>query len=394
MLQQLQALVAQSLEQAASPFYLVVDNLLRVREAAGNGARYGFRDLTTGRTLSEQLLFLLGTEGMIDPYRTLECVATAAGITANIHIVALEGGWGLAYFDASREHDRRQQQQQIANELSLLQQRQQKLLAELHKAQIELEEANRVKGLFIAGMSHEFRTPISSILGYADLLTESLADDAAARQQLGAVSRGANHLLSLVENLLDQARIEQSEMVLRPEMSNFRLLTARLDEMFRPLAEQKQLELSWQVDRGVPKDLWVDELRLRQMLINLVGNALKFTRKGRIVISAGWRDDVLHVEVDDTGPGISPEIAAHLFEPFRKGNENMKGAGLGLSISHALARLMVGQLELVPSAQPGTTMRLTIHAPTSAEPADAKHPSQSLVGLSLLVTDDDDDFLN
>ncbi len=393
MIDSLRNMIERRRQQTLRPFYLIVDSQLTVREAEGDGAYFGFGVPTPGRSVADDLLFLQGNDGSTDPYRVLECVETPSNRIADIHVVAMAGDWGLAYFDATEKHQRQQLEQQASNELALLQHRQEQLLSKLRQTQTSLAEANRLQGLFIARMSHEFRTPLSSVLGYADLLTETLSDDLDSLRQLGAIKRGANHLLNLVENLLDQARIEQDEVVLYPSHIDVRSMLGQLTEMFQPIADQKRLTLTGAVSDTLPEKVWVDELRLKQVLINLIGNALKFTSRGQVRIGIDWRDDRLSVEVTDTGPGISEALRQHLFEPFRRGGEGGKGAGLGLSISRTLARLMGGDLQYFYPDPPGTGMRLSIAAPPPTTPGAAPSDKLPLRDILVLVVDDDNDLL-
>ena len=336
------------------PCFLVVDFDLRVREITGDAAHYGLGDLAPGTDAADALLFLQGSDDAVDAHRTLEFLQTASGRYARVQILRLDDGWGLAYQDASHEHERRQRSQQASNELALLKHHQERLLR-------ELEQANRLKGLFIAHMSHEFRTPLGSILGYTELLMEDLANNPQALDMLGAVRRGATHLLDLVENLLTQARLEQDELPLRPTAVDLVALAAQLDELFRPLARQKRLGLSWRHARNLPKAVWLDALRLRQILVNLLGNAVKFTHAGDVSVAIDWSDDTLCLAVADTGPGIAAELTGQLFEPFRQGRGG-QGSGLGLAISRALARRMGGDLELSSTPGQGTTVHLRVPA--------------------------------
>jgi len=393
MIRDLRAVIEGRQRQKLRPFYLIVDNQLSVRESEGDGAYFGFGMLTPGQSVTDELLFLQGSEGTLDPYRILESVMTPSNRFADIHVVAVENGWGLAYFDATATHEQRQLEQQASNELALLQHRQEQLLNELQETQRSLAEANRLQGLFIARMSHEFRTPLASVLGYADLLMETLSDDHGSLLQLGAIKRGANHLLNLVENLLDQARIEQDEIVLYPSHIDVRSMLNQLTEMFQPIADQKKLALIERVSETLPEKIWADELRLKQILINLIGNAIKFTPIGEVKISVDWRNDVLSVEVADSGPGIPEALRKHLFEPFRRGGEGGKGAGLGLSISRTLARLMLGDLKHRSPDQPGTVMQLYIAAPIPSAPDHTTSGRSPLRDKLVLVVDDDSDLL-
>lgn len=357
----LRAYVDDLLVRQARPFVLRLDTRRRVAASSGDGQPYGFDNLVVGQSVEAQTPFLLGLAEPPQSRQVIQFWETPTGAAAHIHLLPLSDGLGLVFVDATPERDRQRRHQQAAHELALLQYQRERLVRELENSQAKLVEANRLKGLFIARMSHEFRTPLSTILGYSDLLRETLRDDAVALKDLGAITRAAHYLLNLVENLLDQARAEQEDLPIQPQATRIADLIAELDGMFQPIAEQKQLVLRWQHSRHLPAKLLIDGLRLRQVLINLLGNALKFTREGSVTVALDWHQDQLEVEVADTGPGITKALQSNLFEPFRQGDSG-KGAGLGLSISRRIARSMGGELRLGQTSPSGTAIRLRLPA--------------------------------
>jgi signal transduction histidine kinase len=364
------------LRARARPFVLLLDDDLRVLAYEGDGSRYGFANLTAGQQLDAEVPFLQGLVGEVAEEQLIEFWGTPDGGAANVHLRRLPSAWGLIYLDVTAERDRRLRHQQAAHELALLEHQRARLVRELEASRAALAEADRLKGLFIARMSHEFRTPLSSVLGYADLLADELTDNPAALRDLGAIRRGGSYLLNLVENLLDQARLAHEELPLHPQEMQWQGLVAELDDLFRPLAEQRRLALHWQTAPRVPARLWLDGLRLRQVLVNLLGNALKFTREGGVTVTADWESGTLRVAIGDTGPGIAPDLLPRLFEPFRQGDRS-KGAGLGLSISRALARRMGGSLSVAATSAAGTTLSLELPAAaleTAARNAEASPP--------------------
>lgn len=379
--------------QRARPFFLVVDRDYRVREWLGEGGYYGLPELRTGTAVGESLLFLQGTAERPDAYTVLETVETPAGTWADVHVVALKEGWGLAYVDVSRERHRQAKFQQAAHDLSLLSEQRERLLGELQKARAELEEANRVQSEFIGRMSHEFRTPLTSVLGFADLLSEDAADPAMVQHNVGAIRRGARYLLNLVDNLLDQARLESDALQIHPAVCDAQALGADLEEMFRPIAEQKGLSFVWIFDSSIPERLWLDELRLRQVLINLIGNAFKFTREGSVSVEIAWHDQRLSVEVVDTGPGIPEQALSRVFEAFHQETTTSGyagGAGLGLAISRALVRQMGGELSIDSKLGSGT--RLSFHCDAPPRQVAQRVDHGPLRDALVLVVDDDEDI--
>ncbi len=238
----------------------------------------------------------------------------------------------------------------------------------LERARRAAVEASEAKSRFVASMSHEIRTPLSAVLGYADLL-ERLPERPERRAWARQVAHNARHLLALVDDILDLSKIEAGALVLEPAAVSLFELMADLDGLFRALAEEKRLDLTLQVDGEVPDALEVDPLRLRQVLINLVSNAIKYTDRGRVSVRAsvtrpeGAGSPRLRVEVADTGVGIGPADQARLFQPFTQvgaGAVRRAGAGLGLSIARRLARLLGGELSLRSEAGRGSTFTLEL----------------------------------
>ncbi len=388
------------LNQAAKPLYLVVDEAHRLLSVSGDSTYYGLGDLLPGSNVSETLAFLVGADRQPGTPFLIELVETPSGKAANIHVFALPRGWGIAYLDATRERDELQRRQQATNELALLHQRRERLLQELEEARgtlerknRELEEATRLRSLFIGRMSHEFRTPLSSILGYTELLLEELEEQPVAQSRLAAIQRGGRYLLNLVDNLLDQAQLEHEELRLHPSACDLRSMARELEEMFRPVARHKHISLEWQFHGDLPERVWLDELRLRQILVNLLGNAFKFTQAGKVTVELDWRDGRLRLAVTDTGPGVPLEAQSRLFEAFQQvggDRSTSKGVGLGLSISRALVRRMGGDLCFAPHVG-GSRLELAVQAPARTGPPPGT--AEPLRGAQVLVVDDDEDIL-
>jgi signal transduction histidine kinase len=372
-------------DQRQLPFYLLVNDALELADARGQAAHYGFTDLHRGKDLSETLLFLVGMEDTaLGQITTLPILDMGQDIYAHVYILRLKNGWGMAFTDACREHAERLRYQQLANELALSER-------ELARKHAELEQAMQAKSLFIGRMSHEFRTPLSSILGFATLAQEDMGDAARLHTDLQAIKRGANYLLSLVDNLLDHSVLEHERLHIRPTACDIGRLVGELEELFQPTARQKGLSMAWWVDVSLPKRLWLDELRLRQVLVNLIGNAIKFTREGAISISLEWADDRLQVAIEDTGTGIPPQDLKRLFKPFSQGpamEQGQRGAGLGLSISRGIVQAMGGELML--DSQPGRGTRASFHVEAPAR--DRKSDEErSLHRQRILLLEEDPD---
>ncbi|MGL4554493.1 MAG: PAS domain-containing protein, partial [Gemmataceae bacterium] len=219
---------------------------------------------------------------------------------------------------------------------------------ELERAKEAAEEASKAKSEFLANMSHEIRTPMNAVLGYTRLARES-AREPRQRDQLDIVHSSAEALLTIIDDILDFSKIEAGKLDLDPKPFDPReALTAPLRSLALN-AEQKGLRLTWRVADGVPAALVADAGRLRQVLINLVGNAIKFTPRGEVNVSLALDPggDVLRCRVQDTGIGIAPDKRAAIFQPFAQADTSITrvygGTGLGLAICARLVALMGGE---------------------------------------------------
>lgn len=245
---------------------------------------------------------------------------------------------------------------------------------ELTQALAEIEAANRSKSAFVRAMSHELRTPLNSVIGFADLLASGLAGPLNEEQlkQVRMIGEAGRHLLALVNQVLDLARIEAGHLDLSFEDLDARELVSQAVETLRPQADAKGLALESAVP-SQPVPVRSDRTRVLEILINLVGNAVKFTDAGSVQVSLGQHDGVISFSVTDTGPGIDPEDADHVFLEFTQGSRSggrqaIPGAGLGLAISKQLAEALGGTIELESEPGRGSTFTLRLPAqPPAAE---------------------------
>lgn len=239
---------------------------------------------------------------------------------------------------------------------------------ELTRALAEIEAANRSKSAFVRAMSHELRTPLNSVIGFADLLASGLAGPLNDEQlkQVRMIGEAGRHLLALVNQVLDLARIEAGHLDLAFEDLDARELVSQAVETLRPQADAKGLVLESLLPPE-PVPLRSDRMRVLEILINLIGNAVKFTDAGSVRVSVGARDGIVSFAVSDTGPGIDPDDADHIFREFTQGTRSggrqaIPGAGLGLAISKQLAEAMGGRIDLESELGRGSTFTLRLPA--------------------------------
>lgn len=374
------------------PLSIAVDADLNVTTWEGRPERHGLDRLAVGDPLSDRLPLLVGTLDAIDQPTEFRFVATPNGRFAHVHLLRLpEGGFGVVLVEASRDHEQQQASQQMAHELALANEQKNRLLTALAAAQTELQrrheqlaEADMLKSLFIGRMSHEFRTPLASVLGHAELAAAGQGD---VHTHLAAIRGAGQYLLALVENLLDQARLDNDDLPLQPVPTDLRELTEGLGLMFSQAAHDKGLTFATEMG-DLPSTVSIDPTRLRQVLINLLGNAIKFTENGGVRLTVAWQTGHLLADVTDSGPGIPDDMRERVFDAFVQVQDerSRRGAGLGLSISRSLIARMGGTLRLETPPAGGTRFRIDVPAPLYQEAA------AQATGAEILVVEDDPDL--
>jgi len=268
---------------------------------------------------------------------------------------------------------------------------------ELKRAKEAADAASRAKTAFLASMSHEIRTPMHAILGYSQLMLRDDSISPKTKENLRIVSRSGEHLLSLINDVLEMSKIESGRLKLDRAEFDLQSLLRDLAAMFRLRTAGKGIDLAVIQENDMPPRVVADEGKVRQILINLLGNAVKFTASGRITLRATLRPGppdrpVLVVEVEDTGVGIAAAEIGKLFRPFEQtssGRQTQSGTGLGLAISMEYARLMGGGISVASELGKGSTFRLEI--PIEPSSADSM-PARLAAGqepLRILVADDD-----
>jgi signal transduction histidine kinase/purine-cytosine permease-like protein/DNA-binding NarL/FixJ family response regulator len=273
-----------------------------------------------------------------------------------------------------------------------------KLLAE--QAKLAAEHANQAKSRYISAISHELRTPLNSILGYAQLMGEDAGVPPHRKQAVSVIRRGGEHLLSLIEGTLDIARIESGKLTLNVKPMHFADCVHEMAGMFELQAAAKGLAFSFDVEGVVPEVVRADEKRVRQILINLLGNAIKFTAQGRVNFRVRHAREMAHIEIEDTGPGLSVGELERVFEPFTRGAQAgaaSPGAGLGLTIAKMLTDLMGGELTVASTPEVGSLFRIKlflpeVHQVVPARAAKLMPPRRGYEGArrKLLVVDNEE----
>ena len=239
---------------------------------------------------------------------------------------------------------------------------------ELKKAKEKAEEATRAKSLFLANMSHEIRTPMNAVLGYIEVLSRKITDPV-QKEYLASMQSSSNALLNLINDLLDFSKAESGKLALNNQSTDIRYIIHDIESIFRLKAQQKNLEFVVEIDKNIPDSMLLDELKVRQILLNLTSNAIKFTDKGYVKIKVSSQNidskkaDLI-LEVKDTGKGIPEEHHKKIFQLFEQEDKGITrkygGTGLGLAITMQIVKLMHGRVILDSKEGSGSTFRIIL----------------------------------
>jgi nitrogen-specific signal transduction histidine kinase/ActR/RegA family two-component response regulator len=266
------------------------------------------------------------------------------------------------------------------------------------RAKEAAEIANLAKARYLANVSHEIRSPLNAIYGYAQLVEQEA--DVRPVDAARVIRRCCEHMTSLVESLLDISRLENGLLRVRSEIVRLPDFLEQIVWMMRPAAEAKGLAFIHEAPARLPDFVRTDQSRLRQALINLIGNAIKFTDEGSVSFRIAYRGQVATLEIEDTGPGISAEDQQRIFDPYEQvagpGEHARTGVGLGLPITKAIVEILGGKLELESEPGRGSCFRVMLMLSEPAHALAPEAPRRRIIGheglqRSILVVDDDPD---
>lgn len=334
---------------------------------------------------------------LVLPGNPAVAIPPAARVTSMLALVALNvaGIFSARSFEEQRRKrfDAERRERHARQELAVN-------LRELAVQRDRAEAMSRARGAFLAVMSHELRTPMNAVIGLSDVLLDApLA--AEHRAHVRVISDSARALLGMLNDILDFAKIDAQKLTLSPAPFDLRALAASVVDMLRPAAAARSVALSLELASDVPERLLGDDVRLRQVLVNLVSNAVKFTERGAVTLRISARavagsgsDHEITFCVEDTGIGMAPDVIGRLFRPFEQADGGITrrygGSGLGLAISKQIVAAMGGDIHVESEPGRGSIFSFTLRLPATATPAPAVGPPrrEERPPLAILVVDD------
>ena len=339
----------------------------------------------TGLTLGMIFLALYWQAGSLphaaaDPLattlvRAFICLLLVAGVFAWLQVLARESS-------LAAEEESRRQTQLLLTEIDA----HRRTDAKLARAREVAEAANLAKTRFVVGVSHELRTPLNAVLGYAQLLENDESIPPHRRAALHIIRRSGEHLHGLIEGLMDISKIEAGRIEIDRREIRLMDFLNQIADMFRLQAAAKGLDFRFDYPARLPGRVFTDEIRLRQILINLLSNALKFTEKGGIALTLRAPGEVMEFEVSDTGPGIAPGNLTRIFEPFERVAQDhggpVQGIGLGLTITKLLVEILGGHISVESTLGVGSRFKVQLRLPAASQPRAAPPPPSRITGYA------------
>jgi signal transduction histidine kinase/ActR/RegA family two-component response regulator len=340
-------------------------------------------------TMSAMLAFLGAVLGLIYYHETLSLSVSISlpdlqpaflKIFAGLLIASGVAAWWLVLTNQSRrvaQEESRQQTGLLMQEIEA----HQRTDEQLQNARQVAESANQAKSRYLTGMSHELRTPLNSILGYAQILDGDESIPTPRRQAISVIRRSGEHLLSLIEGALDIARIESGKLA--PALSEVNLpdFMQQIVSMFEPQAHNKGIDFHFECSDELPAVVRTDKKHLGQILINILGNAVKFTTRGSVILRLTYAREIALFEIEDSGPGIPDTEVEHIFDPFMRGDAagraETRGTGLGLTISKMLTEFMGGELSVNSTPDVGTRFKIRLYLPQVHAPAPVRQTTDT-----------------
>ncbi|ASY73125.1 ATPase [Sinorhizobium fredii USDA 205] len=270
--------------------------------------------------------------------------------------------------------------------------------AALQNAKEAAESANRAKSRYVVGLSHELRTPLNAVLGYAQILERDETIPSSRQGAIKVIKRSADHLSGLIDGLLDISKIEAGKLQVYSNEINIHDFLDQIVDMFRPQAQAKGIGFEHNRGPTLPQYVKTDEKRLRQILVNLLSNALKFTDQGHIRFDIAYRSQVATFTIEDSGRGISDKDLPKIFDPFQRGSaeHRMPGLGLGLTITRLLTQTLGGEISVISEKDKGTAFKVRLMLSAVDRPAALKDPVRKIRSYegahrTILVVDDNAD---